>query len=52
MAKELKTAFPIRIPDNVLAWLRQEGARQDRSINYLVCKYLAAAKEQEELANG
>lgn len=31
----------IRFPDDMLAWLRQEGARKDRAPSYLVKQYVA-----------
>jgi hypothetical protein len=38
--------YPLRMPESLMEWLRQEAAKQRRSVNTLLILLVEQAKEQ------
>jgi len=45
---EEKTTFSIRITKTLLAWLREQAIKKDRSVNYYINKVLESHKKEEK----
>lgn len=42
--------YPLRLPESLMEWLRQEAARQRRSVNTMLILIVEQAKEAAEPA--